>query len=137
MFETRIKELHKIAAMVGMRHVTELFRVLSADLDAREKAAATEEGKKEMSRLKTLNEKLSNIVIEWSKLETLISERSEIKTQGGKGASHYVAEKDRQIQHVRNKTSYNKKILVSLETTDNDKRLMGEFVEILKLMIKN
>ena len=137
MFETRIKDLYKIAAGLGMRHVETLIDILKKDLDAREKAAAPNSSdKKAMARLQRMNDKLNSIVTDWSQLAPLIHERSQIKSQGGKGAAHYVAEKTREIQNIRNRTCNNKKNLRDLETGDHAKEAMDEFVELLKLMIK-
>lgn len=138
MFETRIKDLYKIAAGLGMRHVETLIDILKKDLDARENAAAPNSSEKiAMARLQRMNDKLNNIVTDWAQLAPLIREKSQIKLQGGKGAAHFVAEKTREIQNIRNRTCNNKKNLKEIETGDHAKEVMDDFVELLKHMIKH
>lgn len=135
-FETRIKDLHKIAAMFGRRHVAELFKILNDDLEERHRNSSGPE-KAALERLMNMNRYLDHIVMQWSRLAPMLAKRQRVINTGGKMATKQKAELSRDIQKIRNQTSYNKRKLIEMETTEHGKSLVDEYVELLKVMINH
>lgn len=135
-FETRIKDLHKIAAMYGGHHVAALIEILNGDLEERHRNSNGPE-KAALERLVNMNRYIGNIVMQWSRLAPLLAKRQYLINTGGKIATKQKAVLSRDIQKIRNQTSYNKRKLLEMETTEHDKTQVEEYVELLKAMINH